>query len=215
MSELRYTLLADGPSDQALIPVLDWLLREHLPGRPIHSQGADLRSLRRPPTDLAERIQVSVQLHPCDILFVHRDAEAQSRDSRMDEIVAACEKAGVQESPLHCCVVPVRMTEAWFLFDEAAIREAAGNPRGRMHLSIPGAPESLSHPEQVLAELLINASGLSGRRRGSFNVSASVQRLARLIGDFSPLRGLPAFQALEADLQAVLQRASDVAAAGP
>ena len=29
MSELAFTLLADGPSDRALLPILDWLLRQH------------------------------------------------------------------------------------------------------------------------------------------------------------------------------------------
>lgn len=29
MKELRYTLLSDGPSDQALIPILTWVLVQH------------------------------------------------------------------------------------------------------------------------------------------------------------------------------------------
>jgi hypothetical protein len=29
MRELRYTLLSDGSSDRALLPVLTWLLHEH------------------------------------------------------------------------------------------------------------------------------------------------------------------------------------------
>ncbi len=36
MSELRYTLLADGSSDRALLPMLTWALRQqgvHMPSR--------------------------------------------------------------------------------------------------------------------------------------------------------------------------------------
>ena len=29
MQELRYTLLADGSSDRALLPILTWLLRQY------------------------------------------------------------------------------------------------------------------------------------------------------------------------------------------
>lgn len=29
MNELRYTLLSDGPSDRALLPILTWLLRQN------------------------------------------------------------------------------------------------------------------------------------------------------------------------------------------
>jgi len=28
MDEVRYTLISDGPSDRALIPILTWVLRE-------------------------------------------------------------------------------------------------------------------------------------------------------------------------------------------
>lgn len=205
MSELRYTLLADGPADRALIPILDWLLRQHLPARPIQHQWADLNTLSRRRGGLARRMEASVRLYPCDILFVHRDAEAQPRQSRIEEIARARHEGDLDAALLLCCVVPVRMTEAWLLFDEAAIRKAAGNPRGRTALARPAAPESIARPEDVLAGLLRDASELSGRRREKFNVPQSVQRLAQLIEDFSPLRALDAFQTLEADLRELLR----------
>jgi hypothetical protein len=37
----------------------------------------------------------------------------------------------------HIPVVPVRMTEAWLLADEFAIRSAPGNPNGTQSLDLP------------------------------------------------------------------------------
>jgi hypothetical protein len=51
---------------------------------------------------------------------------------------------------------------------------------------------------------LQQASELTGRRLKKFNVYEKIFRIADLITDFSPLRQLSAFQALEADIQQVI-----------
>lgn len=198
MSELRYTLLTDGPSDEALVPVLTWLLSEYLPETAIQAQWADLRKLRGRPRHLPERMHLAVELFPCELLFVHRDAERDPPEARLLEIHQAFEAARL--SVPHLCVIPVRMMEAWFLFDAAAIRRAAGNPNGDIPLDLPDARrvEYLPDPKEVLHRLLREASGLTGRRLKNLNVS--VRRIAGLIEDFSPLRHLPAFQRLEKDV---------------
>ena len=105
-------------------------------------------------------------------------------------------------------VVPVRMTEAWLLFDENAIRWAASNPNGSDPLPIPMREvEDLPDPKDVLHEALRVASGLSGRRRQKFNVRDAVHRVGEYIDDFSPLRRLNAFQRLEEDLATALRQA--------
>ena len=71
MQRLSYTLVSDGASDRALIPILSWLLRNLCGSLPIQSARADLRRLRNPPRSLVDRIQRSVALYPCDLLFVH------------------------------------------------------------------------------------------------------------------------------------------------
>lgn len=38
MQELRYTLLADGSSDRALLPILTWLLRQSCGAIPIEAE---------------------------------------------------------------------------------------------------------------------------------------------------------------------------------
>lgn len=64
--------------------------------------------------------------------------------------------------------------------------------------------EELPDPKDTLYGLLVEASGLRPGRLHSFHPAERVHRMANLITDFSPLRRLPAFRALEEDLKAVL-----------
>jgi len=205
MRELRYTLLTDGPSDRAMIPILTWILRMQGVSSAIQSEWADLRRFRlQPRLSLAERIRWSIEFYPCDLLFVHRDAEREPRAKRLQEIDSAIAEVR-RVYPLHVptiCVVPIRMQEAWLLFDEPAIRYAAGNSGGRRPLSIPPLRdlEDVSDPKTVLYSLLREASGLSGRRLDRFDVSEAAVRVTGYTDNFSPLRELSAFAALEADI---------------
>lgn len=205
MNEIRYTLLSEGTSDRALMPVLSWLFQKHLPQYAVQDQWADLARLPKPPKSLAERICLSIELYSCDLLFVHRDADNQGRDQRVSEITRALQtvKESTDEIPL-ICIIPVRMTEAWLLFDEAAIRNAAENPKGTQALAIPNLMSIEQHtdPKATLHHVLQQASGATGRRLKKFKsrMGEKVQRVAELIDDFSPLRYLEAFQALENDI---------------
>ena len=130
---MRYTLVTDGPSDVVLKPVVDWALRRWS-AADWSGAWADLRWLPRPPKGLGERVRVAVDLYPCAIVFVHRDAERVPLADRRGEIERALD--GLDHPP-HVCVVPVRMQEAWLLFDETALRLAAGRPSGRAPLDLP------------------------------------------------------------------------------
>ena len=201
MPELRYTLLADGTSDRALLPHLTWLLRQRLPEYAIQSEMAELWRMPRRPKGLTQRIQAAFELYPCDLLFVHRDAERDPRQVRVEEIGRAMAEVG-QSPPPTVCVIPVRMQEAWLLFDEFAIRSAAGNPRGRQSLTLPALPSIENHPDpkHELHELLKTASGLGSRRLSAFSPHKAAILVSANIDDFSPLRTVPAFRLLEADL---------------
>ena len=205
MQELRYTLLADGSSDRALIPILTWLLRQSCGAIPIQAEFADLRRLSPSPRKLSERIDRSVELYPCDLLFVHRDAESAPIEKREAEIRKALKESSVEESVRVVCVVPVRMQEAWLLIDEAALRRAAGNPNGTQSLAMPEVQklEELADPKQLIRELLRQASGLRGRRLERFNWRSSAHRVAEMIDDFSILYRLAAFQRLAAAVERV------------
>jgi len=203
LTPLVFTLLSDGSSDRALIPVLRWLLLQST-AREFSIQWADLRSLRPAPKLLSERIRQALALYPCDLLFIHRDAEGEEREVRVAEIRNHLAAAGRHQTAV--CVVPVRMQEAWLLIDEAALRSAADNPRGRMPLEMPllRKLEEVPDPKQLLWSLLSTASGLRSGRLRRFGPAPRIHRLADLIDDFSPLRQLPAFQALEEDLSRLL-----------
>ena len=209
MKALRFTLVADGPSDEALIHPLRWLLIHEGVTRPIEPAWADLRQLPHPPDGLGDRIRWAGQLYPCDILFIHRDAEREARERRVQEIRQALQRLSPDlfgQAPC-VCVVPVRMTEAWFLFDESAIRRAAGNPAGRTPLSLPHSSivESLPDPKQHLYSLLQAATERPARRLKRFSLSQAWYRLAESIDDFSPLLRLSAFTAMRADLRDILE----------
>jgi len=207
MQGLRITLLADGPSDAALLEILSWLLRQKCGSIPIQSAFADLGRLPKPPKVLSERICWSIKLYPCDLLFVHRDAERVAIDKRKEEIRKASKESKVVAPPI-VCVVPVRMMESWLLVDEPALRKAAGNPNGDQLLPMPNVREleQLSDPKETLRNLLREASGHEGRRLRQFerNLATSIQLVAQLTSDFQPLRGLAAFQMLEKEIERVV-----------
>ncbi len=209
LGELRFTLVSDGRSDQALVRVLRWALIENGVNRAIAGSWADLGRLRTPPRRLQEKIGAALHFYPCELLFIHRDAERRSLGERQAEIHRVlrrvCTTGG--QVPPALCVVPVRMTEAWFLFDEAALRQAAGNPNGRAPLALPRTNriESIANPKDLLHTLIIAASGLEGRRRSRLRPEAAVHRLADLIVDYRPLRDLPAFAALDDEVRRVVR----------
>ncbi len=206
MNELTYTLLSDGSSDRGLLPVLSWLLGQHLPRTAIQRQWADLSRVRRPGQPLSATIGITIAYYPCDLLFIHRDAETASREDRVAEIKRALEK-GVSAGYPAVCVVPVRMTEAWLLFDQTAIRRAAGNPSGRVKLDLPRPRdvEALPDPKKVLHALLLIATELGRARRKKVQVGNAARRVSEYVSDFSPLRLLAAFAALEGDVQQALR----------
>jgi hypothetical protein len=127
VTELRYTLVCDGSSDQALLPVINWSLRKQRVTLPVNPAWADLTVLRHHPNGLEEKIRSALELYPCDLLFVHRDCETQTVTHRQDEIRKALEgvfPTEAERTPA-VCIVPRRMTEAWLLISERVIRSAS------------------------------------------------------------------------------------------
>jgi len=142
------------------------------------------------------------------LLFVHRDAETTSLEERLSEINQAVLNASIDSQiPAVICVVPIRMTEAWLLFDINAIRQAAGNPNGTVALNLPTLSEieSIPNPKRVLRDILRTATELGARRRKHFDTNIAVQRIPECIEDFSFLRSLSAFIALEEELRITIE----------
>lgn len=202
MDRLEFTLLTDGSSDAILLYPIKWLLQEHVK-IPVDGTWADLRTLPDPPKALASRAQTAADHYPCDILFIHRDSERDPYQTRVEEIVQATTGTNQLSIP----VVPVRMQECWLLFNEFAIREAAGNPNGKASLSLPTLAklEGLPAPKALLHKLLQDASEHRGRRLKRFNAGKAARRLGEILHDYSPLRELPAFQHTEVKILDVLR----------
>jgi hypothetical protein len=205
MRLLRCTLVTDGSSDRALIPILQWLLREH----GIQVDGTiewfDPSLPRKRAQTLAEKLTQAVDFYPCDLLFVHRDAEAEPYAQRKKEIDDSWTAQFSQISLVR--VIPVRMMEAWLLFDEQRIRLAAGCPNGKTPLGLPKLTtfEGLSDPKERLHQTLRVATEKSERQLKKFVVDVAIHRLAVLIDDDSPLRKLPAFQKLEGEIETAVR----------
>lgn len=227
---LRATLIADGSSDRSLTYVLNWLLSQHTEASQIIIEDVKIVSFERltePPKELVDRMQKACELEPCDILFVHRDAEkptgevTRSRrvqithETRIQEIEQAFEEYKTRETdpslvPRLICVVPVRMMEAWLLCDEQAIRKASGNPKGKEPIRLPAIKklETIPDPKTELHTLIKTASGLQGRRLKQLNVYHAENQVAQFINDFSMLRGLYAFGQLETAIKTMVESIS-------
>jgi hypothetical protein len=197
---VTYTLAADGTSDRVLLPIITWSIKQW-DRHPVIEQWADFGRIPRQESSEA-RIKAALELYPCDVLFVHRDAESQSPEWRREEIANVLRQIPVQHIP----VVPVRMTEAWLLVDEKAIRSAAGNPNGTEDLNLPDVRrlEALPDPKRILHEALVKASGLNARRRSLLEAGKRVHWITNYIDDYSCLKVLPAFRALQEDIRSVI-----------
>lgn len=197
MAVQRFTLVADGTSDEFLLPIIHWVLV--CAGVQANAQFADPRKLPKN-LPLAERLVHAVDRFPCEVLFVHRDAESQSAEARLIEIRRAFVEAGSSGFKLPAiALIPVRMSEAWLCLHESAIRKAAGNPAGTIRLPLPKPAhvESEPDPKARLHEALRIASERTSRRLKTFSTHQAVHEVARNITDFSLLRVLPSFQAFE------------------
>ncbi len=212
MALLKCALLTDGSSDVVLLPILEWTIRQHVGEIAVQCEWADLRRLPSQPHGLAARIVKAVELYPCNMLFVHRDAEGQDPERRFEEISVAVHIAADQGFNLpHVCVVPVRMQEAWLLLDSSAIRNAADNPNGKaqLNLPLPRRIEALPDPKEVLYQSLKAASGLSGRRLKRFRPEQRAHSVPRYMTDFCVLRQLPAFIRMEEDIRSVVENLNE------
>jgi len=205
LTEIRYTLVCDGSSDRMLIPILNWLIESLSDEIAVQAQWADFGRLRNPPTTLSRKLRYAIELYPCELLFVHRDAEAQSPELRKAEILLALHESELSKRAV--CVIPVRMSEAWLPLDERAIRMASGSPTSRVRLELPALKqaEQVANPKEMLFQAIRDASGLAGRRLKNLNVHFLRHRVAELMDDRAILRGLPSFKRLEEDLIAELR----------
>lgn len=198
---MRFMLVCEGSSDAGL--------REHiltlLDGRtPTVPEGVVQFEGRR----LADKIRGGFNRYgECDLLFVHRDANSAGAAARRREIAAAVRDVGYAGPWVG--IVPVRMTEAWLLLDEAAIRQTANNPRGRMPLNLPAlsSVERIADPKSTLESALLRARGNRGRRRDRDRLEFSELRRQLLVSlpPGGPLEQVPSWTRFRDDTIAAVQ----------
>jgi Domain of unknown function (DUF4276) len=195
MQRFTATLIAEGSSDQALVPLVEFVLDAHCNVPHITTFAANL-----PAGPLRDRVSAALSLHPCDLLFVHRDADRSTVPDREEEIRAAVTHSGTRT---HVCLIPVRMTEAWLLADEAAIRRAAGNAAGKVNLGVPPIAklETQADPKSLLFAALEKATELGVQRLRRFDRNRARRQVSGFMSDPSVLRELPSFRHFEAQVE--------------
>ena len=188
--QLTFSIIADGGTDQLLVPILQWAIHRLDPEVEILEPGFSKRS-----GGVKEFLRTYT--HDVMLLFVHRDSENMTLEERLKEFEST---SGSNVVP----VVPVRMSESWILFDGGAIARAAGSSIHTVSVPRISGIESISDPKQHLDSLLLEAAGNpSGRRGKNFRRSLVERRMsvASFISDYSPLEGLTAFRSFQASLE--------------
>lgn len=202
---MLYTLVTEGSGDRVLLEPINWLLGQYCVGE-FSGQWANPSALSDRSRNLEIRMAQVQRYYPADLYFVHRDLDVATREHREAEIRDALAVSGCNAPAV--CVIPVRMTEAWFLFHEAAIRRAADRAHGQDDLQLPSSDEvqRRANPKQILEDKLVLASELSGRKLAQFRAEIGRRKalVATSIDDFTPLRRHAAFLRLEDDLRGLL-----------
>lgn len=195
MTRFTSTLVAEGSSDRALIPFIEFVLDEYCDVPHVTTFASNL-----PTGSLQERVACALFLYPCDLLFVHRDADRTPVFLREEEIRLAVRTT---RAPTAICLIPVRMTETWLLADEMAIRRASGNPSGQAGLEIPPLSklEAQADPKEVLFKALERASELGPNRLRRFNSNQARRQVSGFMEDPSALRKLPSFVHFESQVR--------------
>lgn len=195
-------LVCDGTSDAGLVDIAQWVTDTRFPDLTFRMFAA--REVIPAHDALHVRLKRAFEAHSPDIVICHRDAEGMTLEARSAQIEAARLAAHLKVPVV--AAVPVRMIESWLLMDERAIRCAADNRNGAVHLNLPrhAAIESLPDAKETLFAALKTASDLPHQRARKFNHHRARSRVTDFIDDFSPLRNLPSFQAFENHLIAAV-----------
>ncbi|GAB2642595.1 DUF4276 family protein [Nocardia goodfellowii] len=195
--------VCEGTSDLPLAEIVETLFIER--GADTRLSRPDYSLLGRVPKDVQSRVRAGVELMdgPVDLIVIHRDADNAGTAQRRDEITRAV--TSVLPAAAAVPVIPVRMTEAWLLLDEDAIRRVAGNPKGRNGLGLPSVRkvESVPDPKQLLQQSLLKAADCTGRRREQVAKRFNEHRrqLLQRVDWSGPISELPSWRQLIADIE--------------
>lgn len=189
--QLTWSVLADGGTDRMLVPIIQWAIHRLDPA--VEILEPQFRKRRRSISEDVAKYGTGSML-----VFVHRDSEAMTLDERLREFADVTRQDVV-------AVVPVRMSEAWLLFNGTAIAKAAGSPSADVPVPRVAELEGIRNPKARLDDLLVEAAGRPTGRRGKVFKRSIVERrvsVAGYISDYGPLEGVPAFARFQETLAA-------------
>ena len=174
--QLTFSVVADGGTDRLLVPIIEWA---------IHRLDPQVEILEPEFSKRRGGVREFLRTYCTDtmLIFLHRDSENQTLRQRLTEFELIGRNDVVP-------VVPVRMSEAWLLFDSVAITQASGSSGDGVAVPRISDLEALANPKKHLDSLLITAAGNpSGRRGRNFRRSIIERRasVASFISDYSPL----------------------------
>ncbi len=187
--QLTWSVVADGGTDLMLVPVIQWAIHRLDPD--VEILEPEFRKRRGGIEDFLRTYNSGAM-----VVFAHRDSENLTLENRLREF------HGVTRADV-VPVVPVQMSEAWILFDGAAVAKAAGSPAAEVVAPAIAEIENIRNPKERLDELLFRAAGLPAGRRGrNFKRSITQRRVsvAAHIADYGPLEGVPAFRRFQETL---------------
>lgn len=206
--------MAEGTSDMPLADVVESLFLDQ--GVPLVLSRPDFGMLpAKVRKDVGSRLRAGRELvrERLDLVVVHRDADNAGAEARLVEIRGAVAETAVCAHVVP--IVPVRMTEAWLLLDEAAIRTVAGNPRGTTPLELPRRHEveRIADPKNALREALSAAANVTGRRRERLErrFPENRRQLLERLDTRGPVTHLTSWRALVAAVDDVVESWSDTA----
>lgn len=203
----RGLFVSEGTSDLPLADLIETLFLDR--GVDLFLSRPDFALLGRVERDVQSKIHAGLRLTggPVDLVVVHRDADSIGADARRREIAGAASTVAAGSTVIP--VVPVRMTEAWLLLDEALIRQVAGNPRGRMDLQLPRPHEveNRADPKEILQRCLLRAAEVTGRRRENLRKRFPQHRrqLLERLDRFGPVSKLASWNQLLMDIDEAAQ----------
>lgn len=187
--QLAWSVVADGGTDSLLVPIIQWVVHRLDPG--VEILEPEFRKRIGSVAEFLAAYETGAML-----IFVHRDSENLGLEERRREF-ETLERQDVVP------VVPVRMSEAWLLFDGSAIARAAGSPSSQVPVPRIAEIEDIPDPKYRLDELLFQAAGTPAGRRGKVFKSSIARRrvsVAEQITDYSPLENVPAFRSFQETL---------------
>lgn len=207
---VRFAFVTEGSSDRGLEPHLQ---RMCLAGgaTEVIAHTPDLaRLVPSPGKDVRSQVQAALTVVPdADIIFVHRDSDGNDPNERREEIERGV-NAVTEFGGRWVAVVAIQELEAWLLLDERAIREVAGNPRGRVPLRLPNPRrvEEVACPKELLREAIELASEKTGRRLQDLRTRFPALRATLLerLDPEGPIRELSGWQRIVRDTEEVVRR---------